>query len=165
MNNDFPDRLLGMEFGSLEEAKEAFRHLTGGDPTGDDLKMLERRVYPRKAPTLESFKNQLIEATDNEAKLTEELAVAREKRAKLTAIVKDQIDRLTQEVEQIDLAARFRAGDNTVERDPAAGNGGGGFREIKRDHQSSMSAAAGNVRDAAGNVRDAAMNAGGFGHR
>ena len=116
-------------------------------------------------PTLESFKEQLLDAVLAEMDQMKGLAAARQKREELTAIVNEQIKCLTQEVEQIDLAARFRAGDKTVECDPAAGNGGGGYREINEwtetpaEHMSRKASEAANSAQGASSAQWAADKA------
>lgn len=82
---------------------------------------------------IDGLRNQLIEMASHETGLRKQLAEATKAREILTAQLLKELDIQKCDVEQQIFRLQFEAGDETVERDEAAGNGFGGYRRKQAD--------------------------------
>lgn len=82
--------------------------------------------------SIEGISDQLNQMAAHEAGLRKQLAAATEAREALTAQIFRDLDIQKSAIEQQVLRLQFEAGDQTVERDETAGNGGGGYRRIDK---------------------------------
>lgn len=125
-NHPYIDKLLGSEFGTMDDAIGAFVELARRPPNDTEYEVLKTRVFAK--PSLEAQTEKLKALVGEEADLMGRLAKARKQRQDHTAFVKKLMELSMRAVEQIDLEARHRAGDTSVIRDETAGNGAGVYR-------------------------------------